>query len=144
MHQIFLVPVANTAGRSLGVGPPSDVGDQSGESRWGIFLYGQVRGDVAEPMGVVKGRWAHRHGYKRRSNGGMPLRPSWLRADREPGPNYGLFGPVYGKFGLTFVGHPVSRPLAFGSKRSSTRLVSLTHKAINGPERKHQSQPFIR
>ena len=38
MHQIFLVPIANTAGRSLGVGPPSDVGDQSGESRREIYF----------------------------------------------------------------------------------------------------------
>ena len=38
MHQIFLVLVANTAGRSLGVGAPSDVGDQSGESRREIYF----------------------------------------------------------------------------------------------------------
>ena len=117
MHQIFLVPAANTAGRSLGVGPPSDVGDQSGESRWGIFLYGRVREDVAELMGVVKGRWAHRHGHKRRSNGGMPLRPSWLRADREPGPTYGHFGPVYGS---VLPSSGIQSAARFHAQRSST------------------------
>ena len=65
MYQIFLVLIASTAGRSLGVGPSSNVGNQSGECHWDTFLYGWVRKDVADPTGVVEGSWTHRCGCRR-------------------------------------------------------------------------------